>query len=261
MSELRELLERGKMRKVLALVEDDEDLMAELIGYLDDSDEEVRRAAFRALSMAEDTPALAEALPSLIGGLESDDEEICRFAAEALSRLGVEAAEAVGPLGDLLGHEDEEVRRAAARALGSVGPAAVEVLDRLVAALEDGDEGGRGEAALALGSLGPDAAEAVPSLVRALADEEEFRSRGRTMEVRQAAQQALVQIGSAAVLGLLEALRDDKTDVRCLAATTLGKIGSLPQEAMRGLEEAASQDPDQSVRQAARSALKKAKAS
>jgi HEAT repeat protein len=258
MSVLRKLLQTGKIRKVLAMVGEDEDLGADLIEFLEDADETTRRAAFEVVAQAGNFPSLLEALPMLIAGLESGEEDTCRFAAEALRHLGADAAEAADPLAALLDHDDDEVRRSAARALGAIGPAATGVSEQLIEALNDSDEVVRGEAALAIRNIGSGASEAVPHLVEMLLDEEEFKHNGKSIEVRDAAREALSRIGPKAIPGLLDALREDRADLRLMAVTTLGRMPRLPAEAMKDLEEAVS-DPDEAVRDAARKVFKKTK--
>lgn len=80
------------------------------------------------------------------------------------------------------------------------------------------------------------------------------------MEVRTAAKTALEQIGSNAVPGLLEVMRGDRPEQRAIAVNTLGGMDSLPEGAVKDIEEAI-QDPDESVQAAARSAMKRIKAS
>jgi HEAT repeat protein len=196
-----------------------------------------------------------EAIPTLIGGLESENEEICRFAAEALYFFGTDAVEATEPLASLLLHDDDEIRRAAARALRAIGQGAGNALQQLIEALEDSDETVRGEAALSIGNIGSSDPEPVPFLVRALSDEEEFESDGKNIEVRQAAQQALLQLGSTAVPGLLEALRDDRAELRLIAVTTLAQIPTLSDVALEILRDTVN-DPDSAVSKAAQKAIK-----
>jgi hypothetical protein len=260
MSMLRKLLQTGKIRRVLAMVAEDEDIGADLIEFLEDSDESTRRTAFEVVAQAGNFPTLLEALPMLIAGLESGEEDICRFAAEALRHLGTDAAEAAEPLAALLGHDDDEVRRSAARALGAIGSAAASVSEQLIEALSDSDEVVRGEAALAIRNIGGDASEAVPHLVELLLDEEEFKHNGKSIEVRDAAREALSRIGPKAIPRLLDALREDRADLRLMAVNTLQRMPRLPADAMKDLEEAVN-DPDEAVRDAARKALKKTKES
>ena len=259
MSDLYKLLEEGEIQKALELVNEDEDAWEDLMGLLEDSDESIQRSAFEIASKSGHNPLLLEALPMLISGLSSDEDDICRYAAEALYYLGSDAAEASESLSVLLRHDDDDVRRASARVFTQMGTAALSAKESLIEALADSDEVVRGEAALAIGNLTSDAAEAVPALIELLSDEEEFTHESRAIEVRLAAQTALEHIGPQAVPGLLEALRADRAEQRVIAVTALGSIGSLPEEAVKDVEDA-QLDPDESVQKAAKSALKRIKA-
>jgi HEAT repeat protein len=259
MSDLYKLLEEGEIQKAVARVNEDEDAWEDLIGLLEATDESIQRSAFEIVSQSGDNPLLLEALPMLISGLNSDEDDICRYAAEALYYLGSDAVEASDSLSKLLRHDDDDVRRATARVFTQMGPGAIVAKEPLIEALSDSDEVVRGESALALGNLGSDASEAVPALIELLSDEEEFTHAGKGMEVRLAAQTALEQIGPDAVPGLLEAMRADRAEQRVIAVTALGSIESLPEEAVKDLEDA-QLDPDETVQTAAKSALKRIKA-
>ncbi len=255
MTNLRKLLEDGLIREALALISKDEDLLEDLMSLLEDTDEDIQRSAFEVISQAKSVQGLSEVVPTLIGGLESDNDEICRFAAAALYFFGTDAAEATEPLAILLDHDDDDIRRAAARALRAIGQGAANAFHRLIEALGDSDEAVRGEAALSIGNIGSSDPEPIPFLVKALADEEEFEIDGKPLEVRHAAQQALVQLGSTAVPGLLEALRDDNAELRLIAVTTLARIPSLSDVAIELLQ-ATINDPDTTVSSAAEKAIK-----
>ncbi|MFX1476031.1 MAG: HEAT repeat domain-containing protein [Promethearchaeota archaeon] len=255
MTNLRKLLEDGAISEAIGLVSRDEDLLEDLIGLLEDTDEDIQRSAFEVVSQTSSIQNVLEAIPTLIGGLESDEDEICRFAAEALYFFGPDAADATESLANLLDHDDDDIRRAAARTLRAIGAGAVEALQRLIEALQDSDETVRGEAALSIGNIGSDDPEPIPSLVKALADEEEFEVDGKPLEVRHAAQQALKQLGNTAVPGLLEALRDDRAELRLMAVETLASIPTLSDVAIELLE-ATVNDPDSTVSSAAQKAIK-----
>ncbi|MFX1509307.1 MAG: HEAT repeat domain-containing protein [Promethearchaeota archaeon] len=259
MSDLYKLLEEGEIQKALELVNEDEDAWEDLMGLLENSDESIQRTAFEIVSKSGDNPMMLEALPMLISGLDSDEDDICRYAAEALYYLGSDAAEAAESLTALLRRDDDEVRRAVARVFTQMGTSALYAKEQLIEALSDSDEAVRGEAAMALGNLGSDASEAVPALIKLLSDEEEFMHEEKGMEVRLAAQGALEQIGPDAVPGLLEAMRADRPEQRLIAVTALGSIGTLPEAAVKDIEDARL-DPDEGVQKAAKSALKRIKA-
>jgi HEAT repeat protein len=252
---LRKLLEDGAIGEAIGLITSDEEFLEELIGLLEDTDEDIQRSAFEVVSQTEGIQTMLEAIPTLIGGLESENEEICRFAAEALYFFGTDAADATEPLANLLGHDDDDIRRAAARTLRAIGAGAADALQNLVEALGDSDETVRGESALSIGNIGSEDPEPIPALVQALTDEEEFEVDGKPMEVRHAAQQALVQLGNTSVNGLLDALRDDRAELRLMAVTTLAQIPALSDVA-KELLQAAVNDPDASVSSAAQKAIK-----
>ncbi len=258
MSDLYKLLEEGELKKALELVNEDEYAWEDLLEFLEDADESIRRAAFEIISKSGDNPRLLDALPMLISGLESEEEEICRYAAEALFFLGSDAAEAAESLAALLTYDDDEVRRAVARVFSQMGSGALEVKEALLDALSDSDEVVRGEVALAVANLGSEVPEAIPHLINLLTDEEEFIHEGQNLDVQTAAQAALEKIGPAAVPPLLEAMRVDRADLRVIAITTLAGIGSLSEEAIKDIEDAI-QDPDENVQMAAKNALKRLK--
>lgn len=257
-SDLHKLLEEGEIQKALELVNEDEYAWEDLMGFLEDSNETMQRSAFEIVSQSGNNPRLLDALPMLINGLNSEEADICRYAAEALYYLESDSAEAADSLSGLLRHDDDDVRRAVARVFTKMGSGALIAKESLIEALSDSDEVVRGESALAIGSMGSDASEGIPPLITLLGDEEEFQHDGKGMEVRTAAQTALSQIGVSAVPGLLEALRVDRAEQRVIAVSTLATIGSLPEEAVKDIEDAV-HDPDENVQEAAKKALKKIK--
>jgi len=258
-SDLEKLLEDGEVQRALELVNEDDDAWEDLLGFLEGSDESMQRVSFELVAQCGDHPRLLEALPMLISGLDSGEEDLYRYAAEAMYFLGSDAVEAADSLAALLNYDDDEVRRSVARVFAQMGTGAIEAKEALIEALGDSDEVVRGEIALALGNLSADVPEAVPRLIALLTDEEEFTHGEKTLDVRSAAQTALAKIGAPAIASLLEALRADRADLRAIALSTLSRIGSLPEGAVKDIEEAV-QDPDEIVQTAARKALKKIKA-
>ena len=122
---------------------------------------------------------------------------------------------------------------------------------RLRVSLKDSDAAKRAAAARLLGEIGAPAKEAVPDLVDALKDPEPV--------VRQNAAKALGDIGPssiAAVGPLIGLLGDHDWQIRRAAAYALGRIGSP--EAEKPLK-AARKDSNESVRDAAKAALKQLK--
>jgi hypothetical protein len=80
--------------------------IAELIGSLEDEDEDVRRNAAAALARIarKDPESVMEAVPKLISLLEDEDGHTRGFAAQALGTVGAE--EALEPLRELLGDDE-----------------------------------------------------------------------------------------------------------------------------------------------------------
>jgi HEAT repeat protein len=124
-------------------------------------------------------------------------------------------------------------------------------IPKLRVSLKDPDAAKRAAAARLLGEIGAPAKEAVPDLADALKDQDSA--------VRQNAAKALGDIGpsSAAAVGpLVGLLGDQDWQVRRAAAYALGRTGSP--EAEKPLK-AARKDTNESVRDAAKAALKQLK--
>lgn len=132
------------------------------------------------------TPAEKEtASPEVIAWLAQLKSPDWRERRKAAFELGkVKAAEAMGPLLELLGDENEKVCGVAARALGRIGDR--RVLAPLIERLEDESSYVRASAAKALGYLGD--TRSVKPLERALTDD--------SGEVRKAAEEALNKFDS-----------------------------------------------------------------
>ncbi len=129
----------------------------------------------------------------------------------------------LAPLVRNLSHRDHQERLNAALTLAECGPAAASALPALVRALADAHQVVRQGVAQALLRIDPHWAtnprtlEAVPALIDALAD--------RVTTVAQVASAILERIGAPAVSAMLEALRDEKRDLRQVQiARTLGRI-------------------------------------
>jgi HEAT repeat protein len=135
-----------------------------------------------------------------------------------------------------------EARRGAAWALGMIADAAA--VPVLTEALNDPDALVRKEVATALRAIG-DAA-AVPALIEALSDPDR--------PARRAVSGALVWFKSAALPGLIDALRDQRSEIRQVSAEILGEIGDT--SGVGGLLQA-SADTEVDVRAAAVEALGK----
>jgi HEAT repeat protein len=130
--------------------------------------------------------------------------------------------------------ENNYFRDAAAKALAQIGLSAVPALTE---ALKDEDVNVRAGVSYALGRIGPDAMSAVPQLINTLKNWPKA-SKLENDYVRDTAANALVNIGSAAVPKLIEALKMQNVDVRGGAAYALGRIGPRAKAAVPTLIEA-----------------------
>jgi len=214
------------------------------------------------------------AVPKLIEALSDENPVVKANAAHALGKIG--APEAVPKLIDALSNENLIVKINTAEALGKIGTP--EAVSKLIEALSDENPYINYIATLSLGEIG--AQEAVPKIIEALFDEKtdvktyladligELGAPGAATEfinnpfgdfindiinINSAAGYALNKIGATeAVPILIEALSDEKSDVKVKAAYTLGKINAS--EAVPKLIEALS-DESPSVNIAAAHAL------
>jgi HEAT repeat protein len=151
------------------------------------------------------------AIPSLIMTLEDDNTDVCRAAVNALSKIGKPALE---PVMEALGSESFGVCRAAVEVLGKLRDA--RAVEPLIASLETSHWYLiRKAAAESLGKIGD--ARAASALVETLKDD--------YFKVREAASEALVQIGKPAFETLLGALHYREWRVRRSTAKILGRIG------------------------------------
>ena len=251
-----------------------------LVKGLQDSDLEVRRAAFRALPKV-DIEATKNAMPTLIAALADKDTGVCVGAIDALRALGPQAESAVPDLSKALesdsvevqmgaskaltsigpaavsalveraGHQNADVRLWSITALGSIGPPASDSVAALMVALDDGDVRVRRASLHAIALVGPKANAAVPAVLKVLAEDPEplFRS---------GAASALTKIGGGVpevYLALVEKLRgDDDNEVRASVAAALGTMQSAA-EAIVPLLISALEDPNPNVRLNAARAL------
>ena len=186
-----------------------------------------------------------QALPPVTSVLKTEavrsalDIGVCYRAIEALHRLGQTAAECLIPA---LKHPDKAIRRKAATLLGKTGEAGA--VDLLIVALNDKHPRVRSRAAHALGRVGNPAA--VAPLTVALKD--------TAPNVRINALHALGKFGESTAAALTSALTDPVASVRRHAIAALEKTGS--KRAIPQLEKMARDEPDCSVQQAAKRALR-----
>ena len=223
-------------------------------------------------------PAAGAAVPVLIEALEDEDWQVPHLAATALGRIDTASAEVVRALVSAVdqGQGDAELRiaaleslasldpgttdvvpvliralsdpclpvaRQAVRSLGAVGPEAV---DRLAEALRHPSRDVRLSAAEALGLIGPPASGAADRLIEALADAD--------VSTGFYAEEPLVKIGPAATDRLIEALDDERPEVRACVARILGQLGPSAAEAVEALR-GTLEDPDEYTRSVAAWAL------
>lgn len=149
-----------------------------LLAVLDDSDPEIRLAAVVSLAMHGSEAKTAVA--GLIARLRDDDLLVRQAAVDALGQL--QAADAVGPLTELLTDPSIDIRRSVAVALGKIGPSASTASEALGKALTDLDEDVRMAAAVALGQIGPAARPALAALRHAAATQGDPETKRRIFE-------------------------------------------------------------------------------
>ena len=187
-----------------------------------------------------------QALPAVITALKVEavrsalDIGVCYRAIEAIHRLGEQAAEYLIPA---LKHPDTAIRRKAATLLGKTGEGGA--VELLVIALKDKHPRVRSRAAHALGRIGDPSA--VEPLTVAIHD--------TAPNVRINALHALGKFGEPAAAALTPALVDPAASVRRHAIAALEKIGN--KGAIARLEKMVKDETEDSVRQAAKRALRK----
>lgn len=293
LSDKEAVIRADAVEVLLAIGADDPKTVPLLIRALRDENLAVRSAAAIGAGML--GPKAAEAAPALIANLKEKDEVLRKNAGLALGRIGPAAGE---PLIAALRNKDPEVRHLAIVALQDLRerPASVlaalvvvvqekeepnekvrqvavamlrelrrdfkqpnpplskEALPALVAALKDSDATVRADAAFALGEFIKDDGikTAIAPLFEALRDKDEG--------VRASAADTLSRIGTPAVDVLVAGLRnkEKEKDVRKLSAESLGRMGKLAKNAEPALQ-AATEDPDEDVREAAKLALARIK--
>jgi len=116
-----------------------------------------------------------------------------------------------------LNHHCKYVRRQCVWGLGKLGPQAIPALKPLMTSLKDSDPRTAAGAAQAIGAIGRDAADAIPELTAAM--------RGTNVVLCRMASKALSQIGTPAILPLLNNLNHHDPFVCGEAALALGWMG------------------------------------
>ena len=201
----------------------------------------------------DDKEIVALAMPKIIAMLQSPVTVARREGANALAMLGSRAAEAIPALLKALPDEEAEVRADVLHALGEIGLKDAKAVAAVIPLLHDESPEVRVAASVALGRAGAAAAGAVPLLQQAVED-------GSPME-QTVAVWALLKIAPTpelkkrAVPLLTAALSHPNPLARREAALTLGNLGADAKSAVAALKEAATDDPDQTAREAAAAAL------
>lgn len=191
------------------------------------------------------------AVPRLIDALSDPDGYVRAAAAEALGKI--RDARSVDALSTAMCYHDEQIykddedteaRLNAALALGKIGD--VKALEPLIAVVLGQDPLLASYAIDALGMLGD--SRAIPTLISAL--------KVHDVDIPRAASRALTRIGTAAVTSLVESLKSSEGRWRIYALKSLGAIGDPGAE---DCIEALLNDPDESVRINAATALSQLK--
>ncbi len=237
---------------------------AVLTAALRDPDPEVRYAAVAALGAI--VPEGKAAVEGMARALVDDDWFVRFAAAQALQNLGERAKPAVPALMSAISPKDfikdfRPVRCGAALvALARIEPAAKEleagfrlIVGKLLEDERQGSFGARATGARLLGDCGPAALSTLPALTKLLKD--------AAGDVRVASAEALLKIapekqGEAGLVVLADALKHPDLLVRRRAAEALAGRGALARRVLPALN-AALQDPEPEVRQAAGDALKR----
>ncbi|MBW8883678.1 MAG: hypothetical protein JF612_02645, partial [Planctomycetia bacterium] len=216
---------------------------------LDDMDRMVRARALDAVKQCSHADQLAT-LPRLTALLDAKREDRAdnRVAiARLCGSLKHEAADSLPALKTAAaGDPDAKVRSAALAAIVQVAEPQ-DAVTPLTKGLADKDAAVRLVAAARLRQLGSTAAPAAKQLATLLADEKS--------DVAEAAAEALIRIGAAAVDSAAGQLSSKSASARKLALICLARIGPAAKSTLPQIEKL-KQDPDPQVRQLANAALK-----
>jgi len=182
----------------------------------------------------------------MIGELQDEDVQVRRAAAQSLADMGLEAAPAVSALSQAIDDDDREVRRLVLLAISQVGPPALSHLPSIKRALDDNELSVRIAAAFAVGRLDPDDKGHRQILIDAMKAGEG----GIIVRVGQLGESA-----EWAVPTLIELLGDQRPGIRRITADALERIGPVAIAAKPTLIRLVTDDPEESVRDAAQRAL------
>jgi HEAT repeat protein len=183
-------------------------------------------------------PVLSQSvLEVLMAGLKDFDPGVRAQAAEGLWEMQAQARDAAGPLEAVLGDNDPLVRQRAVRALWAIGPPAKAQVPKLLETLRDKDAKVRVYAAKALWRIAYqkdgvpvlcDALKSPDVLLRQMAADglKKICDEARANHIPFVEKDPKVKVSIAsAVPSLIDALKDSDSDVRGLAALSLGLIG------------------------------------
>ena len=169
-------------------------------------------------------PAAQPVLGLLREAWRTGDTVLIGESINSLGKIGPDAAISVPDLMDSYNRGNSYVRRYAAEALGRIGPKASDALPMLIRGLADDERSVRKDVSLAIGRIGVGVPEVVQPLIDMLSDSD--------AGVRMYASAGLVRVGKCAMPKLIESLDSRDSDVRAMAARTLGSIATNEQDAI-----------------------------
>jgi HEAT repeat protein len=188
--------------------------------------------------------------PTWLGLLTDDDEGVSSIAIKAIAQLGKLPKTNLRAVIEALKSDKPALRVCAASALGNMGPEGGLAVTDLMKTLEDKEVDVQKSAVTALGQIGPGAGLATTQLIGLL----------RNKNLHDAAVEALVKIGKAAVPELVQVLKADelKQAQKLDVIGILKEIGPDARDAVKVLIRLTkSFDELPSVRKAAKAALDK----
>jgi HEAT repeat protein len=211
-----------------------------------DADETTVRHALDALAQLG-----AAAVPRLVRALENEHHRL--EVIYVLTQIGPDAAPATEALANLASDPDEQVAHESLIALAAIGPGAKAAAPELAARLREADSARAAAIAYALGKIDPGAPAARSALAKSLKSDDPHVALLSAWALAQG--DALsADLASQAVPVLIAGLKSPTAEARQGAAEALGRLGKLAASAVPALE-AAREDEDPSVRDAAQAAL------
>ncbi len=197
----------------------------QVLAALGSDDENIRAAAAVAIGWMSEPTDAAKRLAKLLEAGQPD--RVTANGLEAFNRVGLPGEQLLPLLLPALEHDNERVRHEAMNGLLSLRPDSRAAVLPLVEQLGSDDPVRRSRAIDLLGRIGTDAAAAVPKLIAHLGQ--------ASGEERDGCRQAVVEIGPAAVPGILASaksqplakLNDGTWQARCLSEIGLQAIPGL----------------------------------